>query len=1336
VLGNRINSGRTVWARALVGLCGLAAIWFGLDTSSHARRHNYFILRAPPSVELRPHVLFVLDTSGSMGWRAQTDPTECLWNECEVSGPGESRISAARRVIQQVVQGTEAQATFALMSFEQNDPPTAPPPRCAGGNRFTWITHFGYFDWIEIEKYPDVQGSWRLCQGDAQQPWPYLRWDELGVGAPDLEQTETGAVPPSPLLGTDPGEAEDPANATRRVQWFPEFLGIRVHLDDTTDPDGEILAATFGDYGNTTPERNAQVRDHDFYYWPYVDGFPHYSDTSTFPFNTGLNRGGVIGQRDTISEAKLYAPFYLDLRDTTIPDENWGPESPVESRNEIVARTNPLIDGGLDVSGNTPWASAIGAIPDVPIESNDSTAHNSVASYLSFVNSLDSSDFCAPISVIMVSDGVPSPEEGEAELYQRLADLRRRLGVRTYAVGFFSDGDSQINEMACAAAGACAGACQNPCQDPSARNFDTCFDPANPATSCAYQATSATQLASVLTEIVQAEVDVELPSGPAYTVNEFSVASDPNGTGTPTTPAPVQTTVTAWTEFPGFEGHVAREYCRHRDEGGALRPICVPPAPEFQIAEQEATFGPCPQSRQWDAGACLQSTAWFDRRIYSANAAGAIYAIADGDGDATSQFATELQNLGILRGADPDEVVAFIQGRDWPDGWKLPGLANSAPIVVRRIPPYQRESRPSVSIRDPHCAGRGYPQNEDVPASLIDFSEGVWAEDTGILATPSEHYEYQEAVLVGDDLGMLHAFQFNSGNELWGFIPREALANSMRQFVIGAATRGQPDAIDEHLFGIASTVNVGWVFDPDAASAIPTPRWRHLGVFGMGEGGRNYYALDLSHMSPTSPRGPFEVLWTTRTAATDFFEDEWIGETWARPALTYNVPDDAIGEEPNAFLVLGSGYPQTDADQGRRLFRIDAVTGAVIEHVELPVPPDGTTFQPRLHYGATIDPSVASNCRSGFWAEAQETYIADPAGRLFRWDLGFDAEHASDSHPDPLPPGDTRWSQNRTGAGGSPVARPLFTAPACVGPLTGCTVPPSVTSGSFGDPFVFAPAVTVNDRIDDAIGGNPTSIDQYLIALISGGFDEASLDLNGNFHSSMYLLVDDHTAPGNQSGGLTLPAGMPTMTPAEVGSNARYMRIAVSALTRERIVVPFPGADPLPPERRNFSRSTRPTRSPEIRVTGVVNTAGDEAVPVEDNEVYDIRFWVYEPPSATCDARFFDPDTRTWYPDRGDTYEILFRFTASSTSGFNFATGSTDTGVDFEDSGVRRGLQLVGVEQVTTGDCVGNCGADSAGQSFAACDNNQPPAADGPPQPTRGSLALSSRAVTGFTPQQ
>ncbi|MCH9682726.1 MAG: hypothetical protein K0V04_14925 [Deltaproteobacteria bacterium] len=1313
-----------------------AAILLASANESRARLQPYYVLRtAAGDSEIQPRILFVLDTSGSMSLLARNDIlVSCQFENCEDEAAQgtdrESRLAAARRAVREVLAATEDNAKFALMTFIQNDPHAQGfvPQPCALPNgdirRFVWTSYFRwpFGAWFQIRR-DGHQGAWRLCQGNQARPYPYLRWDDLGVGSVINTNNEAGAVPSSPLIDTSFAAISDDANAQRRVQWFPEFMGVRFHPDDTTDPGRVTTYASAGDYGVATVDQDVEVWEHDFYYWPYVDGFPGYGEWDTFPFSTGADKAGIAGNDGSL-EGKLYSPFYLDL--TGIPLDvgaDLGPGSEDESAQQVLRLTSPLIEGGVDSAGVTPWYSTVGAIPGTPTYNNGFNTHNSIASYLAFVNDVETPDVCAPTAAVLVTDGAPYPAtEGGARLYERLAALRTELNTQVYVVGFFHAG-TELNDMACAAAGACdSPPCATPCDDAPADAWDTCADPDNPNTDCAYLASSADELQQVLNQIIGDIGEFDVPAGPGSTANEFEVSTN-NGDDIDA----LQTSITASTEYPSWRGHVIREACDLTDENGDLLPQCVAPNPEFADDDLEERFGPCLQSRTWDAGQCLADTTWSDRRVYTNDSANNLILVSEPDGTASGEFVTELQAQGLVSGgsaqADANEIVAFLLGRDAPDDWKLPGLANSAPIIVRRIPPYLPERVPSVGIRDPHCGGRLLGISSGVPPSLEDYAASVW-DDSGQIALPSEHFEAQEAVLVGDDFSVLHAFQLNSGNELWAYIPRYALESLQQKSAVGAATYGQVGELEEHSYGLAATLNRGWVYDdtdPDPA----LNRWRQLAIIGMGPGGNEHAVLDLSHMSPESARGPFEIMWTTEDAGLAATYDQYNGQTWARPALGYHVPNEISTQAPDAFFVMGTGYPSetpTGPEQGRTLMRIDALTGQLIEYAVLPdVTVPAEMYEPT--FGTVVDAAVTTHCLSRLWAEMQEVYLADPAGRLFRWDLGRETNHAADSGG--------VWGNAATMAFSDPL-------PACIGSGVTCSVSP----GTKVETFAFPPAVSSIDRLDDISsangGGAVTPTNQFLVALIGGTTaDDALREGDGaRYHSSIYVMVDDHQ--GDATAGFDVPVGAPK---ADAGTNADYMRVALTDVERTRIVTPYDGAAPVQ-DTRNFSRGTRPLRAPRIYVTGVVDdstTGGiDPPTVIDGVEVYWIEFTVYEPPAAACDAAFYDPTENEWHPDPGSTYRITFRLTADVASGFDLINGANSGGggggspANFG-GGYSTGLTLDSVEQLGTGDCPqGGCGAQLLAPSTVACDNNTGAATTA--LEAASALAISHKELSSFSP--
>lgn len=1295
-----------------IAMVGLALLLVSLlaEGTSQARLHPYYVLKGVSFGQQKPRILFVLDTSGSMTWRAKKGSELCDWDECEGgSGTDQSKIHAARTAIRNVVLETQGVANFGLMTFDQRRPPTAKghiPDECKYGKndyrRFAFFTKYrdAYNWWRSADLY-GYGGAWQLC--GENRPYPYLRWDDLGRGSVIKSDDQNGAVPASPLISTKYADFSHSDNSKRKVQWFPEFLGVRVNLNAKTDPTEDLLDGTWGDYGVNKTGRKKNVWEQDFYYWPYVDGFPGY----TFHQGAGVGQLGVVDEDNSLNAASLYAPFYLESAVKNFKQADIGPASIEEATAKVLALTDTLPNGGVDATGGTPWKSVVGPIIQAPAQTNGVFSHSTIASYLRFTRNIDDSDLCVPLAAVLVTDGDPSPSnEGGSGLHSRLSALRTKLGARVYVVGFLH-GTNSLNNMACAAAGSDDD--KSPCWGTPSKDWDTCFNPDDPKNECAFLANSAEELAKTLTEIVEGELALDVGSGPGSSVNDFGVGAGGNiGEG-----ETVQTTVEGYTAWPGWRGHVVRALCEDIDPDTKLLADYCQPQP---FDEPEESFGPCPQSREWDAGECLQLTDWKDRRLYMNDENNVMFEIADVNGKATAKFIAALNDpaLGIAGGPfdqkAADAIAGFIKGKDWPDGWKLPGLATSAPIVVRRIPKPDEDFAPSVGIRDPHCAGRKLSGITEVADSLVDFAEEAW-DPAAKINLPSEHYEYQEAVLIGDDLGILHAFQFDSGNELWGLLPRFLLDNAVAEYANGTDNLGQPDNLDEHVYGLGGTLNQGWAYDPGIKD------WRHYAVIGAGNGGRDLMALDLSHMSPVSPNGPVEVLWTSQDLGLAPTYDKILGETWARPALSFHVPNDELGALPEAFLVFGSGYasnPATDPGQGRTLVLADAMTGKIVESALLPSP---TTPLYETAFGAVVDPAVGTHCVSRYWGEMQEMYVNDPAGRLYRWDLARGLKHDGDSGQE--------WKGN---------AYPVATFRACQGKDDlSCTV----QGANNAEPFAYGPAVVSNDRIDDESGFasgyfDDARRDQFLVAMISGSVFDDAIDggkPDNDFHSSIYLLADDHTKAANHKG-FSIPNGAPK---TDVGTHDSFFRLALSDIERTRTFTPFPGSDTYE-EKRVFSKAARPIRAPKIKVTGLVDTKGtpnpDDDIVVEDVEVYYIEYVVYEPGDRSCDQRWYDPKEEEWVFDEGSTYTIRLRLTVKDGDGYDFINGS---GKDFTDGyGITgSGLSAGAVEQRLDGNCAdGVCGPSAGTDDQTACDPNStnPPASDA------WAVGLSHQEVDGFSP--
>jgi hypothetical protein len=1354
-------------------LLGVALLVFGLlshATTSEARLDPFYIVHGQSYGKLTPRVLFVVDTSGSMAWKQPWPDAACAWTDCESNNANQSRITAARRVMNTVVADAGDSASFAMMTFGMVKPPASsaelPDPCYFWGNglwyRFTWITHTNQPNtgfWSPLTNIFGSQGTWLLC-GD-NRPFPYLRHDDLGGFS--LANNQNFALSDEPLYKTHGSAATflSSANFSRKVQFFPRFIGRRANLNCADPRQQQIVHNSWGDYGNTVTAKNTGICGRDFYYWPYVDGYPGYSyhvgyspydmwhrecDDGNYCWGTSSVQHRIgVNRRDPSAGATLYVPFYSEavLAAPDVPVNAKGPLSPDDASVMFNGLTSATHLGGLDVTGGTPWRTAVGDVDSFvsfnaqgqPVanantfKSNAEFSHGSVASYLAFLTSVADADICRPTMAILLTDGQPDPwaSEGGPILFERLAKLRKKLGVKTYMVGFSEGGWSnatawtRMHQIACAAAG--ANGSTSPCTEGNNYNWDTCANPNDPVNGCAWLASNDEQLADALSSIIDDIIETSVPAGPPMVANEFQLSDldDPNSNK-----VAVQTSLQAWTETPSWRGHLTRGACTDEDPNnpGQLAEYCANVASAPIDSDETETFGPCPLGRVWDAGECLAQTPWTARRLYTHGFGNELIKIAD-NGTTTAAFRSLVLTLNGQGKINPpltpgqetaeiDKMVMRLLGQDAPGGWKLPGLANSAPVLIRRVPQPNKQFAPSVGIRDPHCAGRRNVMGDNAPSTLESFASQAWElSDGGGFA---DYYEYTEAVLVGDDFGLLHAFHYNSGNELFGFLPMALINNARILSVNGTANYGQPEDLSKHVFGIASTVNAGLAFDDK------TKKWKHLAVFGLGPGGAEILTLDVSHMGRLQGNAPVEVLWTSSTSeiAAEYLDS--LGETWSRPALTYGVVNDEMSVEPKAYMVFGSGYREGlgSGRRGRVVWVVDAITGqTVTDKAIVQNPAVGTTYDTLADLAQVSDVAVASHCLSRYWGEMQEAYWVDPAGRLFRWDLATGIGDVT-SFPHVADSGG-KWTKN---AAGFSVAKEAFRFPACQG--TGefnCGIS-AIGSGSKGDVFTFSPAVAANNRIDSIDNSGDKLAegdrDQFLIAMVSGSPNDTSIDAgapNSDFHSSIYLLTDDHRV--DKAGGLSIPGVGAATTP---GSHPFFMRLPLSQIQRTRHVVYANGT--VADETRVFSKRARPIRAPMIRVTGVAD--GDQQV---DAEVYYVTYTIFEPGDAKCDPRWFDKNTNEWVYDAGTTYEITFRLAVSGSDPFNFQNGYSlpgDPGDGFGNSGA---LSMPMVRQVES--CPdGNCGATLNAPKTSPCDPN----VGSPPVGGVVSVSTGYSEIDGFTP--
>lgn len=177
--------------------------------------------------------------------------------------------------------------------------------------------------------------------------------------------------------------------------------------------------------------------------------------------------------------------------------------------------------------------------------------------------------------------------------------------------------------------------------------------------------------------------------------------------------------------------------------------------------------------------------------------------------------------------------------------------------------------------------------------------------DQGYQSFKSATSTRQGVVYVAANDGMLHAFNADTGVELWAYIPPMVLPNLWRL--------ADANYADNHRYFLDGPVTV--------SDAVVGGSWKTVLIGAMGKGGRGYYALDVTE--PASPR----VLWT------------YTAQNNANVGYTYGTPFITKLADGTWAAVLTSGYNNVPEEgvaggDGRGyVFVLNLATGALIRDI-------------------------------------------------------------------------------------------------------------------------------------------------------------------------------------------------------------------------------------------------------------------------------------------------------------------------------------------------------------------------------------------------------------------
>jgi type IV pilus assembly protein PilY1 len=212
-----------------------------------------------------------------------------------------------------------------------------------------------------------------------------------------------------------------------------------------------------------------------------------------------------------------------------------------------------------------------------------------------------------------------------------------------------------------------------------------------------------------------------------------------------------------------------------------------------------------------------------------------------------------------------------------------------------------------------------------------------------------------DLILITTTEGILHAFDGETGQEVWSFMPDELLSTIKDVVVNGTST--------EPMYGLDGPMTY---YEVGSDKYI---------VFGMRRGGRNYYALNITDR--TKPEFAWEIKGGTGSFTT-------LGQTWSKPIYTIMEIEGASEKE---VLVFGGGYDddqddatvRADDDLGNAIYIVNATTGALIENID-----SGDMVHGSMGNGIAADVLTVDINANGV---TDRLYAADVGGRLIRVDI-------------------------------------------------------------------------------------------------------------------------------------------------------------------------------------------------------------------------------------------------------------------------------------------------------------------------------------------------------------
>ena len=212
----------------------------------------------------------------------------------------------------------------------------------------------------------------------------------------------------------------------------------------------------------------------------------------------------------------------------------------------------------------------------------------------------------------------------------------------------------------------------------------------------------------------------------------------------------------------------------------------------------------------------------------------------------------------------------------------------------------------------------------------------------------------QPVVYIAANDGMLHAFNGDTGAEMWAYVPRIVYPNLHKL--------AERDYASRHQYLVDGS--------PRSMDVFTGSAWKTILVGGLNLGGRGFYALDVT--DPADPRGLWEFCADSALCAVS---DTDLGFSFGNPVITKRPSDGKW------VVLLTSGYNNISPGTGRGyLYVLDAWTGALLQKIDTGA---GDTATPSGFAKISVWTANGNVDNTGLRA-----YGGDLLGNVWRFDLG------------------------------------------------------------------------------------------------------------------------------------------------------------------------------------------------------------------------------------------------------------------------------------------------------------------------------------------------------------